>query len=479
MVSLQGIFDKVPGLPKLDATLVQTGPQSRVPIGPYEIMGKLGAGEFATVFQCRKSSGSEVRAIKMIDKAHLIRATDVRKSIRRVRRIGIEISAMRALTHPNVVQLFEIYHAPAHIHLVMEAGGEDLYSLNERYPDGLPTPAARQIARSLMMWIAHCVECGVSHRDLKPENVLVASIDSDDGGPNCCLTEVKICDFGLSALALERTRKPGSLDVAANEEEERKRWLLSDFAGSPGFFAPELLLSQEYDARGLDIWSLGGILIETCVGGDVFSDMWMPAYDDKVLRSNKSFALALDAMLPTIAALEWSDPDARSFVFALLIVDPHKRPSAARLLHDQYIAGGKPLGAEAVATAPDSDSAPPDGEPADSTLHMPNAPAPLTNGEPTGPTSRAPETPRPNTSGICARNSRGSAQEFETWERSTLKSFDEIVTPLRAPREGGAIANDPAWTKPTLPPLSAGALVSQALESLPSMAETESMAGGA
>lgn len=83
----------------------------------------------------------------------------------------------------------------------------------------------------------------ICHRDLKPENILLntptqhqASSKGDDEEGS--MFDVKVCDFGLSATFVKGKK-------------------LSDFCGSPGFFAPEMITCQSYDGPLVDVWSIG------------------------------------------------------------------------------------------------------------------------------------------------------------------------------------------------------------------------------
>ena len=52
--------------------------------------------------------------------------------------------------------------------------------------------------------------------------------------------------------------------------------MLTDFCGSPGFFAPEIILSKEYNGQSADYWSIGCILLELLVGNAEFEQWWIP-----------------------------------------------------------------------------------------------------------------------------------------------------------------------------------------------------------
>ena len=78
-------------LPAVDDSII-----SDDSIGPYTVGQLLGKGEFASVYSCVDESGAEY-AIKCIDKANLVNARKLTRTIRRIRRVGSEITAMHVL----------------------------------------------------------------------------------------------------------------------------------------------------------------------------------------------------------------------------------------------------------------------------------------------------------------------------------------------------------------------------------------------
>ena len=135
-----------------------------------------------------------------------------------------------------------------------------------------------------------------------------------------CLS-LKICDFGLGAIIK---------DQAA----------LKDFCGSPGFFAPEMLLNESYSGDKADIWSFGCILLEMILGSEKFCDIWMSAYDKKSLSSlnKENFrSLIKDALhiLPNL--VEFSD-DLKDFILKIFHLNPSERPSSEELLNHPWLA---------------------------------------------------------------------------------------------------------------------------------------------
>ena len=85
---------------------------------------------------------------------------------------------------------------------------------------------------------------------------------------------IKLCDFGLCA------------DISGGHE-------LTDFVGSPGFFAPELFCEASYRGDLADAWSLGSVVLECVLGHRAFDDLWCPPYDD--LKDPNAFRDAVDA----------------------------------------------------------------------------------------------------------------------------------------------------------------------------------------
>ena len=111
----------------------------------------------------------------------------------------------------------------------------------------------------------YCHDLGICHRDLKPENILL-TFDKELGR---CI-DLKLCDFGLAAKISTTS-------------------MLSDFCGSPGFFAPEMIVTGKYHGDKADIWSVGCILLEMLFGHRKFIDIWMQAYDYEVLQDKAMF----------------------------------------------------------------------------------------------------------------------------------------------------------------------------------------------
>ena len=115
--------------------------------------------------------------------------------------------------------------------------------------------------------------------DLKPENVLLTfnSNSNHHHEPNqshdynySSLVQVKLCDFGVSS-------------------KFKRKIMLSDFCGSPGFFAPEMITQGYYYGDKADIWSIGCILLEMALGHRRFCLFWMRSYSYDVIQNATKF----------------------------------------------------------------------------------------------------------------------------------------------------------------------------------------------
>ncbi|KAL5997844.1 CBL-interacting serine/threonine-protein kinase 12 [Asimina triloba] len=206
-------------------------------LGRYEIGKLLGHGTFAKVYHARNVKTNESVAIKVLDKEKILKSG-------LIAHIKREISILRRVRHPNIVQLFEVMATKTKIYFVMEyvRGGE---LFNKVAKGRLREDTARKYFQQLISAVEFCHSRGVFHRDLKPENLLL-----DENG------DLKVSDFGLSAVS----------------DQIRQDGLFHTFCGTPAYVAPEVLTRKGYDAAKVDIWSCGVILFVLMAGYLPFND---------------------------------------------------------------------------------------------------------------------------------------------------------------------------------------------------------------
>ncbi|CAL9119714.1 unnamed protein product [Musa textilis] len=197
----------------------------------YEVGRLLGKGTFAKVYYARNLRTSQSVAVKVIDKEKVLK-------VGLIDQIKREISVMRLVKHPNVVQLYEVMATKSKIYFVLEyvKGGE---LFNKIAKGRLKEDVARKYFQQLISAIDFCHSRGVYHRDLKPENLLL-----DENG------NLKVSDFGLSALA----------------ESKQQDGLLHTTCGTPAYVAPEVISRKGYDGAKADTWSCGIILFVLMAG---------------------------------------------------------------------------------------------------------------------------------------------------------------------------------------------------------------------
>ena len=106
-----------------------------------------------------------------------------------------EIGTLRSLSHPHIIQLYNVFISSARIYIIMEwmEGGELFDFVVERQT--LSEKEAAGIVRSVTSALVYMHANNVVHRDLKPENLLLKHKPRDG-----IAVEVKIIDFGLSKV---------------------------------------------------------------------------------------------------------------------------------------------------------------------------------------------------------------------------------------------------------------------------------------
>ncbi|KAG2315369.1 hypothetical protein Bca52824_018491 [Brassica carinata] len=280
-------FTRETSLPK-----ERSSPQQPLILGRYEMGKLLGHGTFAKVYLARNVKSNESVAIKVIDKEKVLKGG-------LIAHIKREISILRRVRHPNIVQLFEVMATKSKIYFVMEyvRGGE---LFNKVAKGRLKEEAARRYFQQLISAVTFCHARGVYHRDLKPENLLL-----DEKG------NLKVSDFGLSAVS-------GQI---------RQDGLFHTFCGTPAYVAPEVLARRGYDAAKVDIWSCGVVLFVLMAGYLPFHDRNVMAMYKKIYRGE-------------FRCPRWFSPELTRLMSRLLETNPEKRFTFAEVMEDSWFKKG-------------------------------------------------------------------------------------------------------------------------------------------
>jgi serine/threonine protein kinase len=289
-------------IPSMESdTFIETEKQ----IGQYGVGGVLGEGQFATVCTCwkgvEKKPDSVEYALKIIKKERIT-------TFNSLRRVSTEIKTLRTLKHSDcVVTVIDVIHTQKHLYIVTEKGGIDLFEFFDEHSEGVPEKWALEIIGSVLRAVLHCHDYKICHRDLKPENILLRF----DVSSQKCL-DLKLCDFGLSTEFDTKTQ-------------------LTDFCGSPGFFAPEMIMLGSYFGHKADIWSLGCILLELVLGHEKFCTLWMGAYDYTVMQNREQFTSEIKSSVKQLPhELRFSEA-LNEALTKFLVLDPVERPNALQM----------------------------------------------------------------------------------------------------------------------------------------------------
>ena len=207
-------------------------------LGRYQLKESLGVGTMGTVYRARDESLGRDVAIKTI---HTLGRSAFQLEVFQ-RRFDHEARALATLSHPNVVNVFDVGVEDGTPYLVMElVEGRSLADcLAER--GRLGPDEVRALGRQLAAALEAAHARSIVHRDVKPANVLEAGAGS-----------WKLADFGVAHVP------------------ESSLTLTGQFIGSPAYAAPEAL---EHGAFGpaSDVFGLGATLYEALAGAPPFSD---------------------------------------------------------------------------------------------------------------------------------------------------------------------------------------------------------------
>ncbi|KAI3801730.1 hypothetical protein L1987_29843 [Smallanthus sonchifolius] len=257
-------------------------------LGKYEFGRQLGHGTFAKVYHARNLQTGKSVAMKMVGKEKVIKVcmTD---------QIQREISVMKMMRHPNIVELHEVMASKSNIYFAMElVRGGELFSKVEK--GRLREDVARSYFQQLISAVDFCHSRGVYHRDLKPENLLL----DEDGN-------LKVTDFGLSAFS-DHLRQDG---------------LLHTTCGTPAYVAPEVIGKKGYDGVKADIWSCGVILYVLLAG-------FLPFQDENIIAMYKKIYRG-DFKCPP-----WFSSDARRLITKLLDPNPNSRITISKVMESTW-----------------------------------------------------------------------------------------------------------------------------------------------
>jgi cyclin-dependent kinase 3 len=191
----------------------------------YQRLEKLGEGTYGVVYKCKNKDNQMLVAVKRIrleNEDEGIPSTAIR-----------EISILKQLKHPNIVNLIDLIHGEKKLHLVFEFLDYDLKKFLDQNQGQLHPQLVKSYLYQMLDAITYCHSKRILHRDLKPQNLL---IDKDG--------HIKLADFGLA--------RAFGIPIKTLTHEILTLW----------YRAPEILLGQKEYSTPVDMWSMGCIFYE-------------------------------------------------------------------------------------------------------------------------------------------------------------------------------------------------------------------------
>jgi Tol biopolymer transport system component len=242
-------------------------------LGPYTILAPLGSGGMGEVYRARDARLNRDVAIKVIPPG-------VAGNPEALARFERESHAIAALSHPNILTIFDVGHSDGHPFAVMELlEGE---TLRARLTGGpLPVRKAVEIAAQIARGLAAAHDRQIAHRDLKPDNVFL----TPTGG-------VKILDFGLArdtSASSDLTRLESPTMGPATTP--------GTVLGTVGYMAPEQVRGEPADHRS-DLFALGCVLYEMLTGQRAFTRETAAETMSAILREDPPDPSTLNVTVP-------------------------------------------------------------------------------------------------------------------------------------------------------------------------------------
>lgn len=212
----------------------------------YEIRSVLGTGGFGAVYLARQINMDRDVALKLL----VASGPKFEEMVKRFRR---EVMAIRNLTHPNTIRVYDFRDNPdGLLYYTMEA----LKGRNLKEEIAVTGPLSprrlKRVLRQVLKSLSEAHSHGLVHRDLKPANIMIVEMHGETDF-------VKVLDFGIAKLMAD-----------GGEEGEDNLTSAGILVGTLRYMAPEQI-SAEYLGPQTDLYALGLIAVEMLSGASVFA----------------------------------------------------------------------------------------------------------------------------------------------------------------------------------------------------------------
>ena len=259
----------------------------------YEIIKSIGEGGMANVFLANDTILNRNVAVKVL-------RGDLSSDDKFIRRFEREALSVSNLSHPNIVEIYDVGEEDGEHYIVMEyIEGKTLKQLLKKR-ESLTLTEVIDIMTQLTDGISHAHESYIIHRDIKPQNIMI----EDDG-------RIKITDFGI-AMALNATQFTQTNSVM----------------GSVHYLPPEQASGKSATIKS-DIYAMGIMMYELLTGTVPF-------------RGDNAVEIALKHMKDKIPSVRKQDPSIPQSVENIILrataKNPRNRYDSAKEMHDDLVA---------------------------------------------------------------------------------------------------------------------------------------------
>ena len=258
----------------------------------YEIVKSIGEGGMANVYLANDTILDRKVAVKVL-------RGDLSSDDKFIRRFEREALSVSNLSHPNIVEVYDVGVEEGSHYIVMEyIDGKTLKQLLKKR-ESLTLTEVIDIMSQLTDGIAHAHESYIIHRDIKPQNIMI----EDDG-------RIKITDFGI-AMALNATQLTQTNSVM----------------GSVHYLPPEQASGKSATVKS-DIYSLGILMYELLTGSVPF-------------KGDNAVEIALKHMKDKIPSIRKQDPSIPQSVENIILKacakNPRNRYDTAKEMHEDLL----------------------------------------------------------------------------------------------------------------------------------------------
>lgn len=207
-------------------------------VGRYKITGIIGSGAMADVYETYDPEINRSAALKLLKEDRLVDKEYLNRFL-------TEAKAAGALTHPNIVTVYDVGKVEETPYIMMELLEGTTLGDKLKNDDRIPIKTLIEISMQIASALDYAHNMGVVHRDIKPDNIIFNEQQSS----------IKIADFGIAHLA---------------DSSEQEKTQAGAILGTPRYMSPEQAKGEAIDGRS-DLFSLGVILYELLTGHKAFS----------------------------------------------------------------------------------------------------------------------------------------------------------------------------------------------------------------